>query len=112
MKKIPEHLVVIGAGVIGTELGSVYKRLGSKVTVIEFGERVCPFLDAEVSKQFQKSLEKQGLTFKLGTKVTGGQRTGNSAEIVMESVKVTTSFFEEVYSPSSYLGRKPRNFEG
>lgn len=88
MKKIPEHLVVIGAGVIGTELGSVYKRLGSKVTVIEFGERVCPFLDTEVSKQFQKSLEKQGLTFKLGTKVTGGKRTGNSAEIVMESVKV------------------------
>jgi len=87
LKKIPEHLVVIGAGVIGTELGSVYKRLGSKVTVIEFGERVCPFLDTEVSKQFQKSLEKQGLTFKLGTKVTGGKRTGNSAEIVMESVK-------------------------
>lgn len=87
LKKIPEHLVVIGAGVIGTELGSVYKRLGSKVTVVEFGERVAPFLDVEVSKQFQKSLEKQGLTFKLGTKVTGGKRTGNSAEITMESVK-------------------------
>jgi len=92
LKKIPEHLIVIGAGVIGTELGSVYKRLGSKVTVIEYGDRICPFLDAEVSKNFQKSLEKQGLAFKLGTKVTGGKRTGNSAEVVMEAVKVL--FFE------------------
>jgi len=87
LKKIPEHLIVIGAGVIGTELGSVYKRLGSKVTVIEYGDRVAPFLDVEVSKAFQKSLEKQGLVFKLGTKVTGGKRTGNSAEVVMEAVK-------------------------
>lgn len=87
LKKVPENLVVIGAGVIGTELGSVYSRLGSKVTVIEFGDRVCPFLDSEVSKHFQKSLEKQGLKFKLGTKVTGGKRNGNSAEITFEPVK-------------------------
>ena len=65
MKKIPEHLVVIGAGVIGTELGSVYNRLGSKVTVIEYGDRICPFLDADISKAFQKGLEKQGLNKKI-----------------------------------------------
>lgn len=86
LKKVPESLIVIGAGVIGTELGSVYSRLGSKVTVIEYGDRICPFLDAEISKSFHKSLEKQGLKFKLGTKVTGGKRTGNSGEITMESV--------------------------
>jgi len=87
LKKVPEHLVVIGAGVIGTELGSVYSRLGSKVTIIEFGDRICPFLDVDISKAFQKGLEKQGLKFKLGTKVTGGQRSGNGAEITMESVQ-------------------------
>lgn len=64
--KVPEHLVVIGAGVIGLELGSVWARLGAKVTVVEYLERICPSLDAEVAKQLQNILKKQGLEFILG----------------------------------------------
>jgi len=69
---VPKHLVVIGAGVIGLELGSVWKRLGAKVTVLEYLDRITPGMDYEIAKNFQKILEKQGITFKLGVKVTGG----------------------------------------
>jgi len=68
--KVPENLLVIGAGVIGLELGSVWARLGAKVTVVEFLDRILPGMDGEVAKQFQRMLSKQGFTFKLGTKVT------------------------------------------
>lgn len=71
LEKVPEHLVVIGAGVIGLELGSVWQRLGARVTVIEYLDRILPGLDGEVAKTFQKLLERQGFTFKLGRKVTG-----------------------------------------
>ncbi|PIO98997.1 dihydrolipoyl dehydrogenase [Pleomorphomonas carboxyditropha] len=71
LEKVPEHLVVIGAGVIGLELGSVWQRLGARVTVIEYLDRILPGLDGEVAKAFQKLLERQGFTFKLGRKVTG-----------------------------------------
>jgi len=67
---VPKHLVVIGAGVIGLELGSVWRRLGAEVTVIEFLDRALPPFDAEVSKQMQRILQKQGLAFKLSAKVT------------------------------------------
>jgi dihydrolipoamide dehydrogenase len=67
---VPERLVVIGAGVIGLELGSVWARLGSKVTVIEYLDRILPGMDGEVAKQFQRMLEKQGFAFRLGQKVT------------------------------------------
>jgi dihydrolipoamide dehydrogenase len=70
---VPKRLVVIGAGVIGLELGSVWHRLGAEVTVIEFLDRVTPGLDLEVSNQFQKILQKQGFVFKLGHKVTGAK---------------------------------------
>ena len=73
LTKVPEHLVVIGAGVIGLELGSVWHRLGAKVTVVEYLDRVLPTNDGEVSKQAQRIFEKQGLEFKLGTKVTGAK---------------------------------------
>jgi len=69
--KVPENLLVIGAGVIGLELGSVWARLGAKVTVVEFLDRILPGMDAEVARQFQRILTKQGFDFKLGTKVTG-----------------------------------------
>jgi len=69
LTEIPKKLVVIGAGVIGLELGSVYQRLGSEVTVVEFLDRVTPGIDSEVSKEFQKVLTKQGFKFKLSTKV-------------------------------------------
>jgi dihydrolipoamide dehydrogenase len=69
MPNVPKRLVVIGAGYIGLELGSVWSRLGSEVTVVEMLDRVAPGLDAEVAKQLQRVLTKQGLIFKLGTRV-------------------------------------------
>lgn len=72
LKEVPEKMVVIGGGVIGLELGSVWSRLGAKVTVVEFQDAIGgPGLDSEVSQQFKKLLEKQGIQFKLGTKVNG-----------------------------------------
>jgi dihydrolipoamide dehydrogenase len=74
--KVPQHLIVVGAGYIGLELGSVWCRLGAKVTVVEFLPRILPLGDAEVAEALQKSLTKQGLVFHLGTKVTGAARQG------------------------------------
>ena len=71
LPEVPKHLVVIGGGVIGLELGSVWSRLGAKVTVVEFLDRILPTNDGEVSKQMQRILAKQGMTFKLSSKVTG-----------------------------------------
>ncbi|AWI88477.1 dihydrolipoyl dehydrogenase [Methylobacterium sp. DM1] len=71
LSAVPKRLVVIGAGVIGLELGSVWRRLGAEVTVIEYLDRVLPGMDGEVGKQFQRILAKQGMVFKLSTKVTG-----------------------------------------
>lgn len=65
-------MVVIGGGVIGLEMGSVYARLGTEVTVVNNGPRICPFLDAEISKTFLASLKKQGIKFELSTGVEGG----------------------------------------
>jgi dihydrolipoamide dehydrogenase len=70
LEEVPTHLVVIGAGYIGLELGTVWRRLGAKVTVVEYLDRVTPGMDLEVSRQFQRLLSRQGLGFKLGTKVT------------------------------------------
>lgn len=83
LDKVPSHLVVIGGGVIGLEMGSVWSRLGAKVTVIEYLDRITPTMDNEISKNFQKILEKQGINFKLSTKVTGTQQTpeGNLVQI-------------------------------
>ncbi len=67
---VPKELVVVGAGVIGLEIGSVWSRLGAKVTVVEFLDRILPGMDGEVAKQFQRILEKQGFSFQLGSKVT------------------------------------------
>jgi dihydrolipoamide dehydrogenase len=70
LDKVPSRLLVIGAGVIGLELGSVWRRLGSQVTVVEFLDRILPGIDNEVCRQFQRLMEKQGITFKLSSKVT------------------------------------------
>ena len=70
LERVPKKLLVIGAGVIGLELGSVWRRLGAEVTVIEYLDRVLPGMDGEVGKQFQRLLEKQGIAFKLSSKVT------------------------------------------
>lgn len=73
LPKVPKHLVVIGAGVIGLELGSVWRRLGSEVTVVEYLDRICPGLDDETAKTLQRTLSKQGMSFKLATKVSAAK---------------------------------------
>ncbi len=84
LPEVPKHLVVIGAGVIGLELGSVWRRLGSKVTVIEYLDRICPGLDEEVGKTLQRSLGKQGMEFRLGSKVTAAKTDGPVVELSVE----------------------------
>ncbi len=84
---VPRHMVVIGAGVIGLELGSVWRRLGAEVTVVEFMDRILPPYDAEISKQAQRILEKQGLKFRLSTKVTAAGGGGSGVILSMEPVK-------------------------
>jgi dihydrolipoamide dehydrogenase len=84
LKAVPENLVVIGAGVIGLELGSVYARLGSKVTVIEYLDRILPGMDGDVAKNFQRILQKQGFTFKLASKVTGATKAKGKVTLSVE----------------------------
>jgi dihydrolipoamide dehydrogenase len=86
LPEVPKSLVVIGAGVIGLELGSVWRRLGAEVTVVEFLDRIVPGTDEEVAKTFQRSLTKQGFQFKLGSKVTGAKNTGKGVELTVEPV--------------------------
>jgi len=81
---VPPRLVVIGAGYIGLELGSVWARLGSQVTVLEYLDRVLPGMDLETAKEAQKALQKQGLTFRLGAKVTGVEVQGGVARVLVE----------------------------
>jgi dihydrolipoamide dehydrogenase len=82
--KVPSNLLIIGAGVIGLELGSVWHRLGAKVTVVEFLDRILPGMDGEIAKQFQRILEKQGFAFKLGAKVTAVDTSGNTLKATVE----------------------------
>ncbi len=83
LDKVPGKLLVIGAGVIGLELGSVWRRLGAEVTVVEFLDRITPTMDAEISKQFQRILAKQGFRFELSTKVTGVE-AGKTLAVALE----------------------------
>lgn len=83
LASVPKKMVVIGGGYIGLELGSVWRRLGAEVQVVEYLDRITPGMDAEVAKQFQKTLEKQGITFTLSSKVTGA-KTGKQVELTVE----------------------------
>jgi len=83
--KVPDHLVVIGAGYIGLELGSVWKRLGAKVTVLEYLDRILPGMDSEIATEAKKVLEDQGIEFRLGTKVTSAKADGNEAIVEVEN---------------------------
>ncbi|MEZ5833330.1 MAG: dihydrolipoyl dehydrogenase [Dongiaceae bacterium] len=87
LEKVPEHLVVIGGGVIGLELGSVWRRLGAKVTVVEFLDRIVATMDKEIGDAYQKILVKQGIAFKLGTKVTGAKKAGKKVTLTLEPAK-------------------------
>ena len=87
LEKVPEKLLVIGAGVIGLELGSVWRRLGSEVTVVEFLDRVLPGMDSEVCKQTQRLFEKQGMIFRLGSKVTAVDASGKKLKVKVEPAK-------------------------
>ena len=87
LEKVPGHLVVVGGGVIGLELGSVWKRLGAEVTVVEFLDRIVPGMDTEVATAFQRILQKQGIKFRLGTKVTGAAKSADGVSLTMEPVK-------------------------
>ena len=84
LEEVPGKLVIIGAGVIGLELGSVWRRLGSEVLVIEYLDRILPGMDGEVGKQFQRILSKQGMQFKLSSKVTKVETSGNRAKVTVE----------------------------
>ncbi len=81
---VPKHLVVVGGGYIGLEMGSVWRRLGSKVTVVEFLDAIVPNMDGEVGKAMHKTLEKQGMEFMLGTKVTGAKSTKTKVALTVE----------------------------
>lgn len=84
LTKVPKHLVVVGGGYIGLELGSVWRRLGSKVTVVEFLDAIVPNMDGEVGKAMHKTLQKQGMEFKLGTKVTAAKSTKTKVALTVE----------------------------
>mgnify|MGYP001180310833 FL=1 len=84
LSRVPKEMVVIGAGVIGLELGSVWRRLGANVTVVEFLDVVLPGMDAEISKGMQRILKKQGMAFKMKTKVTGARKTKAGVTLAME----------------------------
>lgn len=86
LEKIPKKMIVVGSGVIGLELGSVYKRLGSEVVVLGNMERICPFLDAEVSTSFKKILEKQGMKFILKTKVNAARGDAKGCFVDIEHI--------------------------
>jgi dihydrolipoamide dehydrogenase len=87
LDKVPGHLVIVGGGVIGLELGSVWQRLGAKVTVVEFLDRIAAGMDSETATAFQRILQKQGFTFKLASKVTGATASGEGVSLTVEPVK-------------------------
>jgi dihydrolipoamide dehydrogenase len=86
-EKVPKQLLVIGAGVIGLELGSVWRRLGAEVTVVEYLDRILPGMDLETAKQFQRLLTRQGFTFKLASKVTAAEKLKSSVKVSIEQAQ-------------------------
>jgi dihydrolipoamide dehydrogenase len=107
LPKVPQRLLVVGAGVIGLELGSVWRRLGSQVTVVEFLDRILPGMDNEVCRQSQRLLEKQGIAFRLGSKVTG---VDSSNAVLKASVEPSKGGAAEVIEADVVLvaiGRVP-----
>ena len=106
LKEIPKKLIVIGGGVIGLELGSVYLRLGSEVTVVEFMDKIIPGMDGALSKELNKVLRKQGMKFELSTAVSAVERNGDSVKVTAKNKKGEEVTFEGDYVLVS-VGRKP-----
>jgi dihydrolipoamide dehydrogenase len=111
LPKVPEHLVVIGGGVIGLELGSVWRRLGAKVTVVEFLDEILPGMDGEVRKEANKIFKKQGFEIRTSTKVTGVKRNGTATTVTMEPAKGGKAETVEADVVLVSIGRRP-NTEG
>ncbi|GJD98443.1 dihydrolipoyl dehydrogenase [Methylobacterium isbiliense] len=107
LTKVPGKLLIIGAGVIGLELGSVWRRLGSEVVVVEYLDRILPGMDGEVGKQFQRILEKQGVKFRLSSKVTGVERTNAGAKVTVEPAAGGTAETLEADVVLVAIGRVP-----
>lgn len=107
LEKVPNHMVVIGGGVIGLELGSVWRRLGAKVTCVEFLDQILPGFDGEIRKEANKIFKKQGIEFKLATKVTGIQNNGGSATLTLEPAQGGEATTLEADVVLVSIGRRP-----
>lgn len=107
LEKVPERLVVVGGGVIGLELGSVWARLGAKITVVEYLDSILGGMDSEVSKQFQRMLGKQGFEFKLGAKVTAVEKGKKGAKVTFEPAKGGSAETIEADVVLISTGRRP-----
>ncbi|SJZ80155.1 dihydrolipoamide dehydrogenase [Enhydrobacter aerosaccus] len=105
--EVPKRLVVVGGGIIGLELGSVWRRLGADVTVVEFLDRIVPGVDDEVTKHFQRALAKQGLKFKLGSKVTKAETTASGVTLTIEPAKGGAAETLEADVVLVSIGRRP-----
>ena len=111
LPSVPKHMVVIGGGVIGLELGSVWKRLGAEVTVVEFLDQLLPGMDGEIRKESAKLFKKQGMVLKLSTKVTGVTVNGNKATVTVEPAAGGAAETLEADAVLVSIGRRP-NTEG
>jgi len=107
LEKVPGHLVVIGGGVIGLELGSVWRRVGAKVTCVEFLDQILPGFDDDVRKEANKIFKKQGIEFRLGTKVTGVKVNGGKATLTVEPAKGGAAETIEADAVLVSIGRRP-----
>jgi len=107
LKAVPKHLLVVGGGVIGLELGSVWARLGAQVTVVEFLDHIVPGADRDVGKNFQRMLKKQGMEFKLSTKVTAIEKSAKGLKISIEPAAGGTSEILDADVALIAIGRKP-----
>jgi dihydrolipoamide dehydrogenase len=111
LPRVPQHLVVIGGGVIGLELGSVWRRLGARVTVVEYLDQILPGMDEEVRKESAKIFKKQGFELRTGLKVTGAERDGEGATLTVEPAKGGSAETIQADAVLVAIGRRP-NTEG
>jgi dihydrolipoamide dehydrogenase len=105
--KVPQKLLIVGAGIIGLELGSVWRRLGAEVMIVEFLDHILPGIDSEVARQFHRMLQKQGIAFKLASKVTGIDTSGKPLKVKVEPAAGGTAETIEADSVLVAIGRVP-----